>query len=645
MFNGNVGGVGGGNDDGKWSKKLSEELDAADGKKDGKISANVWNGFMDKTGSKGNRIHNFIYLNNAEKSFDYYDRKKDVGNVDWKDWKNLLNVYLGKEEQQPPVDNNDEPPVNTQEREQQQKELDVALGESPIGELKKPEDYNNLDLSRYTLVADCGPNKDHRVDPNTNESITKEVSEDGKTVTVIYENDNTTHTVKFVDGKFSEGKIEKKQENGSIDVYTYTQDDDGKAVIQSKDTLTPVQGNDGPTEEQKAAFNALVESGVLTEVPKAAAQLKDAGYGVKKSEVMTEDENGMFYLQDMNGGRTYFNEAGESVRVSEFEGQLVPGGKLEVTHTSADGKTSNHIIYGEDDKPISGFVTVKDADGNVTATYNYEFDADGNRILKSCTTNGSGGAAPTNEPAKQEDLQAEVDKLPFNKEAIPNEQELIDAGYKKNETMMTSNGGVLFVNEQTGESVVLTPEPKSIQYKKGNVTIDQSYGADGKPTSGSISIKGENGAFATGVYEKDAEGKMAVALKQSHKAPAGSIEFANDGIAGHQASINKFREELGLPDNFRFELPPLTHSDNYHGEHVSDDGKYLTKVDVDKDGNVKISYSQKQNDGTFKEIGTMVLQKEESQGTLRGYDYKLTAHNNLNSNDTTISSASWDDFA
>ncbi len=40
MYNGDVGGVSGGNN-AQWNKKLAEQLDAADGKKDGKISASV----------------------------------------------------------------------------------------------------------------------------------------------------------------------------------------------------------------------------------------------------------------------------------------------------------------------------------------------------------------------------------------------------------------------------------------------------------------------------------------------------------------------------------------------------------------------------------------------------------------------------
>ena len=64
MYNGDVGGVSGGNNNIHWNRNLAEKLDAADGKKDGKINASVWNSFLDKVGSSGNRINNFINIDN-----------------------------------------------------------------------------------------------------------------------------------------------------------------------------------------------------------------------------------------------------------------------------------------------------------------------------------------------------------------------------------------------------------------------------------------------------------------------------------------------------------------------------------------------------------------------------------------------------
>ncbi len=76
-----------------WSMKLARELDAADGKHDGKINADIWNGFIKKVGSKGNKINRSININRAALSFNFYEQKKDVGSVDWMKWQEMLEDY------------------------------------------------------------------------------------------------------------------------------------------------------------------------------------------------------------------------------------------------------------------------------------------------------------------------------------------------------------------------------------------------------------------------------------------------------------------------------------------------------------------------------------------------------------------------
>ena len=68
-----------------WSSQLADKLDEADGVKDGKITASIWNNFMAGTGSNGNRINRYITLDRAIVSFNYYKNKKDIGQVDWSD--------------------------------------------------------------------------------------------------------------------------------------------------------------------------------------------------------------------------------------------------------------------------------------------------------------------------------------------------------------------------------------------------------------------------------------------------------------------------------------------------------------------------------------------------------------------------------
>jgi len=73
-----------------WSSQLADKLDEADGVKDGKITASIWNNFMAGTGSNGNRINKYITLDRAIVSFNFYKNRKDVGQVDWSDANKLL---------------------------------------------------------------------------------------------------------------------------------------------------------------------------------------------------------------------------------------------------------------------------------------------------------------------------------------------------------------------------------------------------------------------------------------------------------------------------------------------------------------------------------------------------------------------------
>ena len=74
----------------KWSRELAQKLDIKDGKQDGKIQASVWNEFLSTMKSKGNRIQNYITVDNAAKSFDYYNNTKDKGTVVWDMWEEKL---------------------------------------------------------------------------------------------------------------------------------------------------------------------------------------------------------------------------------------------------------------------------------------------------------------------------------------------------------------------------------------------------------------------------------------------------------------------------------------------------------------------------------------------------------------------------
>ena len=142
MYNGDIGNVGSTPSNNiAWNKQLAAELDAADGKADGKIDASIWNGFMNKTGSNGNRIKKFINLSNAEKSFNYYDKKKDAGKVDWKNWNTMLNDFKAeKSGNKETVQKAPEPEVQEETKPQAEApKPEVQEETKPQAEAPKPE--------------------------------------------------------------------------------------------------------------------------------------------------------------------------------------------------------------------------------------------------------------------------------------------------------------------------------------------------------------------------------------------------------------------------------------------------------------------------------------------------------------------------
>ena len=147
MYNGDIGNVGSTPSNNiAWNKQLAAELDAADGKADGKIDASIWNGFMNKTGSNGNRIKKFINLSNAEKSFNYYDKKKDAGKVDWKNWNTMLNDFKAeKSGNKETVQKAPEPEVQEETKPQAEApKPEVQEETKPQAEAPKPEQNSNV---------------------------------------------------------------------------------------------------------------------------------------------------------------------------------------------------------------------------------------------------------------------------------------------------------------------------------------------------------------------------------------------------------------------------------------------------------------------------------------------------------------------
>lgn len=273
MQNGEIGGVSGGNNI-SWNQKLAQELDAADGKKDGKISASIWNSFMNHTGSSGNKIKNFININNAAKSLNYYDTKKDAGKVDWDNWESMYESFTDnkdasgaqettvKPEVSSPVSATDdgiEVPAaanNAPEKPQQASSLQQADFENALKENKFMDSFS--DINTFLNEGGFGKNETglqdenglyYELDKNSGKTYINDNGEriricnmDAMFVTpggtaVSYSNGKGNSNKVFYDkdGNPVQGKLIVKQDNGSFITYDYKYES-GKPVLLSDET-------------------------------------------------------------------------------------------------------------------------------------------------------------------------------------------------------------------------------------------------------------------------------------------------------------------------------------------------------------------------------------------------------------------------
>ena len=180
-----------------WNARtLADNLDAADGKKDGKISASIWNNYLKTIGSTGNRINNYITVDNAERSLNYYKTTKDLNNTDakWNNWN------MDKKDYMPSVPSKDEnPPAKT----------------DPIEQAAPPE----------------------KSDPPANSTLdaifnTKSEENAGKKVTngdgTAYEYDNNGYIKSVYDNDGNETRYISRDADGSVEYYyDYEYDENG----------------------------------------------------------------------------------------------------------------------------------------------------------------------------------------------------------------------------------------------------------------------------------------------------------------------------------------------------------------------------------------------------------------------------------
>lgn len=114
------------------------------------------------------------------------------------------------------------------------------------------------------------------------------------------------------------------------------------------------------------AFNDAIKESCLGNQFMDAKSLEAKGW--KKSSIM-----------DMNGGVYYTDpNTGASVRVQEDKA-------FQKSNTYRTENMSHHEYYDDKGKPTNGIVQVRQADGSIKV-YEYEYDVDGNKFIKSVKT-------------------------------------------------------------------------------------------------------------------------------------------------------------------------------------------------------------------------------------------------------------------
>ncbi len=160
-------------------------------------------------------------------------------------------------------------------------------------------------------------------------------------------------------------------------------------------TATSAQPAQAPKNELQEQFNNDSKKTKLGAAIPTSDTLKENGFGFHPEPTVHnfggqqhqvdaygyKDENGLHYSLDKNGGKTYVDKEGNSIRVSEFESQFAFPGSTMVSYTKKGGNFKDEVIYGADGKAIQGKTTVIKEDGT-TISYEYKYDSNGNKVVQ-----------------------------------------------------------------------------------------------------------------------------------------------------------------------------------------------------------------------------------------------------------------------
>ncbi len=614
MYNGDIGNVSGGGDI-RWSRELAEKLDLADGKKDGVIKKNIWDGFLKSVGSNGNTVKYGITIERAMKSFEYYDKKKDVGKVDWGNWKDMYNSFMGIEN---PIGEGEEvvahPPVAPPETDEQTTQVTSSGNDGDKVTQQKQADFEKA--MQGVKFSDSVPTEEEL----NSDGYTKLYAEKRPYGTVAYANadgakieisdtraghmpgtiQDYTTTVKYTDstgvvnsvtydkdGKPIQGTLTMEQEDGTSVEYSYTFDAEGNKVLQSCVT-TPTGGSEPAVDKRKKV-----------EVTSDFVQNEDGT--LTKTSLREDGKPGFKQTIDKNG--TVLSE-------SEFRLGKNEGKEIEIRRNYFEDGSIEKLTFVDGEQ-----MDVAD-DGEMPRLGELQFKA-------------------KNSPLKIIDAK------------IPTESELLNAGYKKDSSMMTMNGGVIYRKEETGETVLISDG--ICEYSNGTIRQTHHFDQNGKFVNAEMSVKGKDGAFEAYTYGVDEEtGDVRVTLSSIQPAIVSVSDYAMSAIDGHAENINALRQELEFPEgNFPDLRKLLINMGTGVGyvEKVSEDGKHKIAVTASPSGDIEVTFSEKQADGTYKTVGTAKMTKQESKTSLRGFDYRFESTNLKTGANKVISGANWDDFS
>ena len=241
-------------------------------------------------------------------------------------------------------------------------------------------------------------------------------------------------------------------------------------------------------------------------------------------------------------------------------------------------------------------------------------------------------------PPTAEELNNKLDSFTLGKDNIPTPNELQQAGYTEQAAV---NRAKVYKND-AGETVTISADGKSLVYQSNGTIIERSYDDNGKLTQNAIAVVTAPGVFSTGVVEVGSEGVPTLVLKKQHSLPATPLEFYKDGIEGHKENISELRNKLDIPNDISFDISDLKDAD-LPKDIISADGNYKVLVEITNDNVLRVTYYKKQEDDNYTDLGYFLLNKKDSQGTLRGYDFTFQGVK-ANGQSFSLPNANWNDF-